>query len=172
MASYPGGTCSIHDGGKGGGGRGQRKRPGIKISTQNIQDSYTSILTYNYSNIKQTLTPKEIRGRSLDPPKKYHGCKFSTQKNMSDLPNIDTASTPHRHRISLKQEIEMTEMLACVLMWLGHRLVAQGICLSFHIGQILGNFIISPTYSTTGRQLGFERDYNYHTAFRPLRHHA
>ena len=39
--------------------------------------------------------------------------------------------------------------------------------------QILSTFTISPTKSTTGVHLGFERDYNYHTAFRGvLRHHA
>ena len=49
----------------------------------------------------------------------------------------------------------MAEMLTCVLMWLGCRRVAQWICLSFQIGQILRAFTISPTTSTTGRHLGF-----------------
>ena len=40
------------------------------------------------------------------------------------------------------------------------------ICLSFPIGEILRTFTISPTTNTTGCHLGFERDYNYHTAFR------
>ena len=58
----------------------------------------------------------------------------------------------------------MVEMLKCVLMWLGRQAVARGICLSFQIGQLLRNFTISPTTNTTGRYLGFERDYNYHNA--------
>ena len=63
--------------------------------------------------------------------------------------------------------------LICVLMWLGRRVAARVICLSFHKGQILRTFTISSTTSTTGVHLGFERDYNYHTAFRSvLRHHA
>ena len=67
----------------------------------------------------------------------------------------------------------MAVMLACVLMWLGHRVAARAICLSFQIGQILRTFSIFPTTSTTGVHLGFERDYNYDTAFRGvLRHHA
>ena len=48
----------------------------------------------------------------------------------------------------------------CVLMWLGCRVVARAICL---ISQI-PNFYFFPT-STTGRQFGFEGDYNSHTAF-------
>ena len=56
--------------------------------------------------------------------------------------------------------------LTCARMWLGRRVAVRGICLSFQIGQILCTFSISPTTSTTGRQLAFERDYNYHTAFR------
>ena len=60
----------------------------------------------------------------------------------------------------------MAEMLASVLMWPGGQVAARGICLSLQIGQILRTFPISPTTSTTGRHLGFERDYNYHTAFR------
>ncbi len=51
----------------------------------------TSLLIYS---IEQTLRPKKIHDRSLDP-KKYRGCtgKFSTQKNTSDLPVMYTAST-------------------------------------------------------------------------------
>ena len=60
----------------------------------------------------------------------------------------------------------MEEMQTCILMWLGRRVAAQGICLSFQIGQIQRTFTNSPTTSTSGRHLGFERDYNYHTAFR------
>ena len=60
----------------------------------------------------------------------------------------------------------MAVMLTCVLMWLGRRVGARTICLSFQIGQILHTFAILPTASTTGVHLGFERDYNYHTAFR------
>ena len=67
----------------------------------------------------------------------------------------------------------MEGMLTCVPMWLGRRVAARAICLSFQIGQILLTFTISPTTSTTGVHLGFARDYNYHTAFRGvLRHHA
>ena len=60
----------------------------------------------------------------------------------------------------------MVEMLTCVLTRLGRRVAAGGICLSFQIGQILRTFTISVTTSTTGRHLRFERDYNFHTAFR------
>ena len=42
----------------------------------------------------------------------------------------------------------------------------SGDFLSFQVGQILRTFTISLTTSTTGRHLGFERDCNYHTAFR------
>ena len=42
----------------------------------------------------------------------------------------------------------------------------SGICLNFQIGPILRTFTISPTANTTGHHLGFERDYNYHAAFR------
>ena len=34
------------------------------------------------------------------------------------------------------------------------------------LGQILRTFTISSATSTAGRHLGFERDYNYRTAFR------
>ena len=61
---------------------------------------------------------------------------------------------------------ESTEMLTCVLMWLGRRAAARGTCLGFQIGQILRSLTTSPTTNTTGRHLGFERDYNPHTAFR------
>ena len=54
----------------------------------------------------------------------------------------------------------MAVMLTCVLMWLGRRGAARRICLSFQIGQTLRTFTISPTTSTTGRHLGFVRDYN------------
>ena len=60
----------------------------------------------------------------------------------------------------------MAEMLTSVLMWLGRRVAARGICLSFQVGQILRTFTISLTTGSTGCHLGFERDYNYHTAFR------
>ena len=53
--------------------------------------------------------------------------------------------------------------------WLGHRVRAPrgvGGCLGFQIGKILRTFTISSTTSTFGVHLGFERDYNYHTAFR------
>ena len=67
----------------------------------------------------------------------------------------------------------MEGMLTCVPVWLGRRVAARAICLSFQIGQILRTFTVSSTASTTGVHLGFERDYNYHTAFRGvLRHHA
>ena len=55
-------------------------------------------------------------------------------------------------------------------MWLGRRVPVRAMCFSFQKGQILRAFTISPTTSTN---LGFERDYNHHTAFRGvLRHHA
>ena len=57
----------------------------------------------------------------------------------------------------------MAEMLTCVVMLC--RVAAREICLSFQVGQILRTFTIFPTTSTTGRRLGFERGYNYHTAF-------
>ena len=38
----------------------------------------------------------------------------------------------------------MAKRLTCVLMWLRRRVAARGICLSFHIGQILRTFTISP----------------------------
>ena len=60
----------------------------------------------------------------------------------------------------------MAELLTCVLMWLGRLVAARGNCLSFQISQILRTFTISPTASTPGRHLGYERDYNYRTAFR------
>ena len=53
----------------------------------------------------------------------------------------------------------MAEMLTCVLMWLGRRVVARGICLSFQKGQVLRTCTNSPTTRATGRHLGFERDY-------------
>ena len=57
--------------------------------------------------------------------------------------------------------------IQCVLMWLGRRLAARAIYLRFQIDHRSLTFTISPTTSTTGRHLGFERDYNYHyTAFR------
>ena len=59
----------------------------------------------------------------------------------------------------------MAVMLTCVLMWLGRRLAARAICLSFQIDHRSRTFTISPTTSTTGRHLGFERDYNSYTAF-------
>ena len=65
----------------------------------------------------------------------------------------------------------MALMLTCVLMWLGRRVAARGICLSFQIGQILRTFTISPTTSTTGRHLGFERDCNSHIALQGVLHH-
>ena len=46
------------------------------------------------------------------------------------------------------------------------QVAARGIFLSFQTGQMLRSFTISPTTNTNGRHLEFERDYNYHTAFR------
>ena len=67
----------------------------------------------------------------------------------------------------------MAEMLTCVLMWLGSLVATRGICLSFQVCQILLTFTISPTNSTIDCHLGFERDCNYHTAFRGvLRNHG
>ena len=52
-------------------------------------------------------------------------------------------------------------------MWLSRQVAALGICLSFQIGQIQRTFTNSPnTSSTAGLHLGFQRDYNYHAAFR------
>ena len=56
----------------------------------------------------------------------------------------------------------MAEMLTCVLMWLGRRVAARGICLSFQVGQILRTFTISPT--TTILDKNFETFYQI-TAF-------
>ena len=36
----------------------------------------------------------------------------------------------------------------------------------------LGTFTISPTNSTAGRHLGFERDYNSHSAFQGVLYHC
>ena len=44
--------------------------------------------------------------------------------------------------------------------------IAWATCLSFQIDHRSRTFTISPTTSTTGRHLGFKRDFNYHTAFR------
>ena len=60
----------------------------------------------------------------------------------------------------------MAVMLTSFLMRLGRRVAARGICLSSKIGQILRTFTISHTTSATGVHLGFERDFNYHTAYR------
>ena len=61
----------------------------------------------------------------------------------------------------------MAVMLTSVLMWLGRRIAAQAICFSelWDRSQI-SYFYYFPTTITTGRHLGFECDYNYHTAFR------
>ena len=59
----------------------------------------------------------------------------------------------------------MAVMLTCVPMWLGRRLAARAIGLSFQIDHRSRTFTISPTIITSRRHLGFERDYNYHTAF-------
>ena len=60
----------------------------------------------------------------------------------------------------------MAVVLKCVLMGLRHPLAVWALCLSFQIDRRSRSFTISPTTNTTGRHLGFERDYNYHTAFR------
>ena len=57
-------------------------------------------------------------------------------------------------------------MLTCLVMWLGGRVAARAIFLSFQIGQRSRTFTIPPTTSTYSRHLGFERYYNSHTAFR------
>ena len=99
-----GGTCSIHDRGGGcdGGSYFEPKKvhepeilyPGeylaSKFSTKKYTRPSTSILIYS---IRQTLRPKKIRDRFLDP-KKYRGRKFSSQKSMLDRPVMKTASTP------------------------------------------------------------------------------
>ena len=51
------------------------------------------------------------------------------------------------------------------LMWLGRWVVALAICLSFGSCFRSRTFTISPSTSTTGCHLGFECDYNSHTAF-------
>ena len=60
----------------------------------------------------------------------------------------------------------MAEMPTGVLLWMGRREAAGGICLSFQIGHILRIITISLATSTTDRHLGFEHDYHYDTAFR------
>ena len=60
----------------------------------------------------------------------------------------------------------MAVIMTCVLLWLGRLLAARAICLSFQIDRRSRTFTISPTTSTTGPHLGFERDYKYLTAFR------
>ena len=69
-------------------------------------------------------------------------------------------------RISPKRGNKIAVMLTCVLMWLGRRLAARVICLSFQIDHRSRTFTISTTTSTTGRHLGFGREHNYHTDFR------
>ena len=56
-------------------------------------------------------------------------------------------------------------------MWLGRRVAARAICLSLKKGQILHTFTISSTAGITGVDLGFARDYSYHTAFRGVLSH-
>ena len=51
------------------------------------------------------------------------------------------------------------------MFWCGW-LAARAICLSFQVDHRSRTFTVSPITSTAGRHLGFERDYNYHTAFR------
>ena len=49
-------------------------------------------------------------------------------------------------------------------MWLGHLLAAWALFLSFQIDHRSRTLTISPTASNTSCLLGFEHDYNYHTA--------
>ena len=79
-----------------------------------IQELNTLILIYS---IKQTLRPKKICFRSLDP-QKFRGCKFSTKKNMWDLPVRYTASNPPLPIIfifwymsNLFKEVEMSRQI-------------------------------------------------------------
>ena len=55
-------------------------------------------------------------------------------------------------------------MLTCVVMWLSRRVAARAIFLSFQIALDPVLLLFPYTTSTTGNHLGFERDYNYHTA--------
>ena len=43
----------------------------------------------------------------------------------------------------------MAVMPTCALMWLGRRVAARGICLSFQLGQILRTFTVSPSTSAS-----------------------
>ena len=59
--------------------------------------------------------------------------------------------------------------MTCVLMWLGLRIAAWAICLSFRLtlDLALDPVVFSPQLaSTTGCHLGFERDCNSHITFR------
>ena len=69
-----------------------KKIPGIIISYQN--STRVKHLDIDLFNLKENSSPQKIRDRFLDP-QKCQGCKFSTQKNTSDLPVIYPASTPH-----------------------------------------------------------------------------
>ena len=83
---------------------------------------------------------------------------------------LQSRTNPVWRRISPKREILRAVMLTWVLMWLGCRVAARAICFSSRSRTFK---TISPTTSTTGRHLEFERDYNSHTAFRGvLRHYA
>ena len=67
---------------------GSEQKPETKSSLRDKTQKNTFIF----------LRPKKIRDRSLDP-RKYQGCKFSTQKNTSDPPVMYSSSTP----LGLKQ---------------------------------------------------------------------
>ena len=58
----------------------------------------------------------------------------------------------------------MAVMLAYVLMWLGLRVAAWAMRLTLDLALDPVLLLFSPTTSTTGRHLGFKRDYNSHTA--------
>ena len=98
-----GDTRSVHDGGSNGASHCEHKKirkPEIlhpkkylasKFSPQKIHDLNTLILIYS---IRQTLRPKRIRDRSLDP-KKYREFKFSTpQKYVGPSPSCILRVSP------------------------------------------------------------------------------
>ena len=124
---YPrGDTRSIH-GGWGGGGRGgptelhianPKKYISLKFYTQKntwhqnfqpkkLQDLKTSVLIYS---IKQTLRPKNIRGKSLDP-KKSRECKFSIRRTPHPPPSCSLRVTPPPGRNIHASILELVCML-------------------------------------------------------------
>ena len=62
-------------------------------------------------------------------------------------------------------------MLTCIVMWLGSRVTAWVICLTLDLASDLVLLLFPPLLSTTGHHVGFNRDYNSHSAFRGVLHH-